>query len=174
MNRKPLIHLIIMTAIFLGAVGGYVWWRLSVEKASAEAAELEAQIERTMEETRQVGQVKGALALLAEDERAIQSYFVNTEDIVPFLESLESAGKGLGATVAVVSVADKPSGDGRIALSLRITGSFEAVMRTLGVIEYGPHDLRVSNLALDTDPAAAGSWTAAVTLSVGTRESPTP
>jgi hypothetical protein len=90
---------------------------------------------------------------------------------VAFLGDLEKQGKAQGAAVEVLSVTDQDATKRRISLSLKITGSFDAVVRTLGTIEYGPYDAVLTNVTLDSVAAkenAPAVWTAAVVISFGT------
>jgi hypothetical protein len=51
-------------------------------------------------------------------------------------------------------------------MSLRIVGSFDAVMRTLGAIEYQAYDTTLANVTLDTPTGE--NWTASASFLVGT------
>ena len=107
------------------------------------------------------------------DAAEIRQYILGKEDVEPFLETLQSGGRSLGTKIEVLSVSDAPiAGHPRIALSITITGTFDAVMRTLGSIEYGPYDGVLTNLTLDTsgsDIKGASTWTAASVFSLGVR-----
>lgn len=165
MNRKPLINLALAALVFIIVLGTYALWYSSVELRSQEAATL-------AEEIRQRGEVGGRTALarkaledLAVDEASVYRFFVSDDEIVPFLESLERTGVGLGSEIKVVSVRLEGEGaDARIALAVSITGSFDAVLRTLGAIEYQAYDTRLSTLTLNT--TGMGVWTAAANIAV--------
>lgn len=167
MMNKPLIHLGILTLVVALLLGAYGFWYGLVEKKSAEAAALESEIARTLADAAQAEATRSALQSLAVDESTLESYTLSPDGIVPFLERLESTGRSLGATVEVVSVSDTPTSDNRIGLSLRISGSFDAVMRSVGAIEYGPYDSRIENLTLDTGFSEGGAWSAAAVFSIG-------
>jgi len=167
MTRRTLIQLGLSVLLLIGVLGMYTFWYLSVEKASAEARSLSEQILLKTKDTVRVANAKTALQSLSADEASMRSYLVREDEIVPFLGSLERAGTSLGSVVEVVSVTSDTSGPReRITLSLKIAGSFDTVVRTLGIIEYGPYDSEVSNVTLNTVPDADG-WTAAVTLTFG-------
>lgn len=176
MRHAALIQLVIALAVLAGVLGAYGAWYVAVGRASATAAALAKEIEAKTQESARVQSAREALATLAEDEASIQAYLIREEDIVSFLERLESSGAALGSSVEVVSVGAEEGGErSHIRLSLKIAGSFDAVLRTLGAIEYGPYDSAVSSLTLDTLPAEtgpSGRWTANVTLTLGTRTQP--
>lgn len=167
MIKKPLIHAVIAFVALLIAIGGYAYWHYLVSTKSAEAESLGNDIATAIAESEQAAATRAALESLATDEAALRGYFIATDDIVPFLEVLETTGRNLGADVEVAAVSDAPGADGRITLSLRITGSFDAVLRTVGAIEYGPYDSRVENLTIEATPLDASSWNATGVFSVG-------
>lgn len=176
MRHAALIQLSLALAVLVGVLTAYGAWYVVVGQASATSAALATEIETKTQESARVASAREALETLATDEASIQAYFIRQEDIVTFLERLESSGTALGSVVEVVSVGAE-DGDERphIRLSLKITGSFDAVMRTLGAIEYGPYDSAITSVTLDTLPSEngpSGRWTAAATLTLGTRTAP--
>ena len=170
---RSLSHLIISISLLAGVLGLYAFWYYTVEKATGRSVALQAEIDKVMHDTVVAAETSDALTALATDEAAIKGYSIPLTDIVPFLERIEGTGRELGSAAEVVAVSDKPGADGRIVISLRILGSFDAVMRTLGAIEYGPYDSRIVNLTLDKPPTAGSAWTASASISVAVTEVPT-
>ncbi|HRH55349.1 MAG TPA: hypothetical protein PK609_00590 [Candidatus Paceibacterota bacterium] len=170
MRRLALVHLAIAGTLLALVLGAYGFWYVSVGKASATATALSSDIKMRGQDTARVAAAKDALALLTADEESIRAYRIREAEIVPFLGSLESTGTTLGSQVEVVSVGSEPiEGKPGIRLSLKITGSFDSVLRTLGAFEYGPYDGTVENVTLDTNSGEAASvWTATATLRIGT------
>lgn len=176
MRHAALIQLAFAFAILVGVLGAYGAWYVAVGKASAASAALAEQIDQKTQESARVASAREALATLSADEASIQGYLIREEDIVSFLEQLENSGTTLGSAIEVVSVGAEEGGERpHIRLSVRVTGSFDAVLRTLGAIEYGPYDSAVTNLTLDTVPAEtgpSGKWNAVATFTLGTRTTP--
>ena len=79
----------------------------------------------------------------------------------------------------MVSVAAAPASPyGHLNLSVSITGTFDAVSKTVGAIEYQPYNTSLTSLSLSTtaNPGDTGTttattsqpvWNAAVVFSVG-------
>jgi len=153
----------------------YSVWYGVVSAESAHAAQLEQQLTQKNQTSAQIAKAKTELVSLASDETTINQYFVSTNNVVPFLEQLQSTGKYLGSNVQVASVSATPGTPyGHLSLSLSITGSFNAVLRTIGAIEYGPYDTTVTTLTFDsTDNGNSTStsqvWTANGIFLVGTQ-----
>lgn len=171
MRRLALVQLAFALGILFVVLSVYGAWYVIVGKTSAEAAALAEQIRIKGEDSARIKAAQEALESLGEDEAAVRAYLVREADIVPFLGGLERTGTTLGSTVEVVSVGAETGTPPAIALSLKITGSFDAVMRTLGVIEYGPYESRVVSMTLDTvtNESGAAVWTAATTFRIGTQ-----
>lgn len=172
MKNLPLIHFSLALLLVVGMGGVYAFGYTLVGRASAEAARLGAEIHTKSEETTRVIAAKAALASLVEDEAHVRQYLVRQEDIVGFLERLERTGQALGATVEVVSVsADRGTPRGKITLALKISGSFDSVLRTLGTIEYGAFDSTLTNLTFDRPVIGTekSEWTAAASFIIGTQ-----
>ncbi len=163
---RPLTHLVVALVILVLGGGAYLGGFFTVKKEAQQVADLEAEIARLHEEQARVSETEGILTELTNNEAMIKSHVVVAGDIAIFLESLQKTGRALGAAVDVISVSDKPTPEGRLSLSLKITGSFDAVVRTLGALEYNQTDIRIENLVLDTEPTAKGTWTAATVFSV--------
>lgn len=174
MMRTQYIHLAVACLIFGLSVGLVAAGMGLISAKRTRAKDLATEVTTKQLETQRVAAAKEALPALAADEQAINQYFVKSDDIVPFLEKLQVAGKTEGAVVQVLSVTGGQAGtQNRISLSLNISGSFEAVMRTIGSIEYGPYDIALTNVTLDSrgapEKGTTQTWTAAAVFTIGTQ-----
>jgi hypothetical protein len=172
MNLRTFIPLVIATLVLIGAASlyGFMYYTLTMGKANV--GKLSSQIAQKSYQLERNAAARSALSTLSEGETAINQYSVGKDDVVPFLGALQATGKSVGTTVQVLSVSSQNIAEhSRIALSLSITGSFDAVMRTLGEIEYGPYDGVITSTSLTSEgvgTSSARNWTAATLLSVGT------
>lgn len=172
MNRTLIIQASLAAAFLCIALGVVIFGFLSISKGAKSIDILAATVSEKRQETLRIALAKAALPKLAESEATLDAHIVRAEDIVTYLGELERQGKSQGATVEVVSVSpEQNTTQARIALSIKCTGSFDAVERTLGMIEYGTYDAVVSNVTLETSSAEKGKtpvWTAFIVLSVAT------
>lgn len=175
MNRSLFIQFGVAGVALGAALGAVVVSALVTEEAKSTLQETRTRISEAHTQVQSVEAAKAALPVLAEAEQVLTGRVVRPKDIVPFLESLERQGTAQGAKVEVLSVT---GGDGapRLTLSLKIAGTYDAVMRTVGRIEHRPEDIVLTSLTLDADTteagAASGKWTAAAVLSVGANNTP--
>lgn len=174
MTTKRYIHFFTVLVVFVATLVAYSVWYSKVGQESALAASLAGQIQDKKQSSTRVEEAKQQLKNTESNEAAVQAYFVDTADVVPFLESIQKTGAQLGTKVSVDSVsAQQASPHTVLQLSLRVTGSFDGVMRTLGAIEYQPYDTVVSSVALDTPGGTTGAvpqWSAAISLRIGTTQ----
>jgi Tfp pilus assembly protein PilO len=158
--KNPLIQFGLAVVILVIAIGAYGVWFVAVDTENAKAREISSEIQTKSQDATRIAEAKAALTTLATNEASVSTHFVSANDVVPFLGSLESTGTALGSKVTVLSVGAEPvvKGEGHIAISVSITGTF--------ALEYAPYDITLTNLTLDT--ANKGAWSAAASFSVGT------
>ena len=167
--RSSRTSLVLALVIFAAALSAYVGLRSLVTSAGAEVTRINKEVEAKNAAAAHLVSVRDRLEELAGVERAVNACFVPDTAVVAFIDELEARGRAVGAAVQINSVsgssADK-TGHGALKITLSITGPFDAVVRTLGSIEYAPYDLVLTNLSLLSDPSKGG-WTANASFSVG-------
>lgn len=173
--KKVTVQLIAAAIVLIVVLIVYTLWYMAVSAESAQVASLQQQILQKSQTATRISSAKSELAQLDPEKQEVSQYFISTNNIVVFLEQLSSVGQNLGATVQVASVsATQPSGGtpyGSIDLSLKITGSFQAVMRTLGAIEYGPYNIKTNSVTFDAGGQTGGKteWTATAMFTISTQ-----
>jgi len=174
MKKQALIQCIFAGGVVFLAVGAYAVAYGAVGVMSQKAASLDTQIRTVSEDALRAGKARETLASLSMDEASVHAYLIRQEEIVPFLGRLEALASSLGSSLQVVSVsADTAGPRGKILISVKITGSFESVVRTLGAIEYGPYDSAIANVTLDTpenEPGQTPVWSAVAAFTLGTQQ----
>lgn len=172
MSRTYIIQASLSFMLLIAGISVVVLGFLFISSGTKNVKTLAATVSEKRQEALRVALAQAALPRLTESEAILNAHLVRSEDIVSFLGSVEAQGKGQGAVVEVVSVSPEQTTERpRIALSIKITGTFEAVERTLGIIEYGTYDALVSNVTLERakdEKAKNPTWTAFVVLSVAT------
>ncbi len=163
---KPFTALMVFLVLLAGVLAGYAAFRTAIARKSGVVVSLTNQIQALTNDATRVAAARSALAELSGDEAALRAYFVSQTGVVGFIDDLQSRGRALGTVVEITSVA-APNGKQHptILLSIGIRGSFDAVLRTLGSIEYAPYDISITNLSLNLD--TKGAWVATANLSVG-------
>ena len=150
--RPALVHLTLASILCVASIGGFAAWYVVISAKSAAVVDLEQQIVSRTDIANRIASARASVAEIAGDEASIQGYFVSNDQVASFINGLEALGKRVGAAVTVLSVspgtaAVRPT----LALSLSVTGTFEAVMRAIGAIEYAPYDLSIPMLSISQE-----------------------
>ena len=160
------LHLVVALLILAAALGGYGISYAAISAKSVAVADLQEQIDAKAMIANRVSSARTTLAATAVDEAAILGYFVPENGIAAFIDGLEARGKAQGTSVDVLSVsANAGKAQHAFLLELTVTGPFDAVMRTVGSIEYAPYDISVTQLSLSRQ--SSGDWQADMNLSAG-------
>ncbi|MDO8593646.1 MAG: hypothetical protein Q7R59_01990 [bacterium] len=164
--KSSLLHFGIWITVCIAAIAGQGFWYAVIANKSVAIADLQNQIDTKIETADRIASARSALAEIAGDESAVQSYFVPETGVVSFINNLEMLARGQTAVLKVLSVSiggadTQPT----LVFSLSVSGTFDAVMRTIGAIEYAPYNLSISKLALGED--GKNSWHADAELTVG-------
>lgn len=164
--KSPFSHLVTISVLCIVAFIGYGVLYAALSAKSASVAALENSIATKTETVKRIAATRATLAGIATDETVIQNYFVPETGVVSFIDALETHGKEQGALVSVLSVS-KSGATEQPALTLAVTikGTFDAVMRTAGAIEFMPYDLVITSFEVSQD--AKDAWHADMKLLVG-------
>ncbi|MFM2331114.1 MAG: hypothetical protein RLZZ26_621 [Candidatus Parcubacteria bacterium] len=171
--KSPFIHLIFWLLICAGVLIGYGVWYTTVTSKSAEVADLERQIVDKTQTSARAAATRTALAEIAGDETLVQSYFVSEAGVVPLIDDLQKRASSQSAEMKVLSVSTagaSAQGGTALLLTVSIDGTFDAVMRTVGTVEYAPYDISISKFAIHK--VAKTSWHADLELTVGSIPAP--
>lgn len=78
------------------------------------------------------------------------NFFLKRDDLVGFLDFIESLGQKTGAQIKIDSISESKVGDKtQIALSVRMDGSFSGVYRTIRLLEEMPYQSRIIGYNID-------------------------
>lgn len=164
--KSSLTHVIGAIVMCGITLAGYGIWYATIAAKSAAVAAIQTQVDTKTATVNRIAATRATLAGIAGDEAAVQGYFVPETRVVAFIDALEAQGKASGAAVSVLSVsASAASAQPSLAFSIVIKGTFNAVMRAVGSIEYAPYAVSVSALSIEQDDK--NNWHADLKLLVG-------
>lgn len=164
--KSPMTHLLLAVSICAVALSGYGFLYATLAKKSAIVASLESELRAKTETASRIASARTALTNIAGDEALVQSYFVSETGVVSFIEDLQTRARAQGSALSVLSVsAGDTNTHSTLVLTLTIRGTFDAILRTVGSIEYAPYDLSVSSFTLQQD--VGGGWRADLGIRVG-------
>lgn len=163
---SPFIQVSVAAVIFLAAVVACGIWYNALASESARVAGIQGRIEDAQQTAKRIAAARAALSQIAGDEASVRAYFVSDANIVNFIDDLQTRGQTLGADVTVLSVSAANAGTHpALDLSVSVKGPFDAVMRTIGAIEYAPYDVVMGAVSVNQQPQ--NGWLASVSFVVG-------
>jgi|CXWL01.1.fsa_nt_gi hypothetical protein len=163
--KSPLYHGLLALIVSIGVSIGYGVWYGTVSSKSSEVLQLQGKIVASSANASRMATARIAFAQISGDEAKVQSYFVSEDSIVSFITDLQSRGLSHKVVVKVLSVSKGTSSQSTLVLALSLSGTFDAVMRTLGTIEYAPYAISITTLSVQQD--TQNSWHADLNLAVG-------
>jgi hypothetical protein len=167
--KSSLSILVLTIALALGALGAYAKWYAVIAAKSARVAELEHNIASKSRTIERAVATRATLLENKEHTDRLLAYSVAQEEVVPFISVLEGLALARGTKLEVLSVSlEGPKEREVLVIALKVDGSFDAVLRTLGAIEYAPYAISFSNAGFSRADVAGG-WHAEVRLRVTAR-----
>jgi len=163
--KSPLLHLTLSILICAVALAGYGYWYSTISNKSVAVATLEQEIKAKTETISRIAVARATLAEIAEDEAAVQAYFVPEAKVVSFITDLQARASAVSASLKVLSVSTSGGKKPTLTLSLAVDGTFDAVMRTIGAVEYAPYHLSIARVTLGEN--GKGAWHAELSIVVG-------
>ena len=153
----------------------YAWFVFVLQITTKHISSLGKQVEILQTQEREVGTLKQELAAMEERQKQLSSYFIDVDNIVPFLETIENYGHQTNVTTKFDSF-EIHKDPNRLDVALVADGSFADIYRFFALIENTPYATRLNTASLDlavplgfapqgTGPHSSG-WEAHATLSV--------
>jgi hypothetical protein len=158
--------------LFVLVTGIYVYLFHTIKKLGEHSATLFAEVTALEVQESEIGQLRKNVQATDENLKQLTLHFINTGDIVPFLETVEGYGRTLHVVTKFDSVVVEKSPN-RVTLSLSANGTFTDVYRFIALLESSPYELTFTNVNLQSTDGgtqdkklATGIWNAHITLSV--------
>ena len=156
------------------AAGIYALTFHEINALGNETSVLRSQTNDLMAKESQAGELKKNLAVNQAKEPKLLSYFINANDIIPFLDTIEGYGRTTNVSVKFNSVDVKQSPD-QLTATLKGDGSFANIYRFITLVESAPYELSITNASIQAvsvgqvDPKkapAAPTWEANISISI--------
>lgn len=150
----------LVASIVAYGVGFYVL-RANVKEASA----LTQQLNQEESAHGGVTSLKYLLNETESDRKTLDTFFVDSSEVVDFIQRVESLGKDTHATVSIKDLREQPEG---LVFSIDVSGSFAGVMHLVTLIEHLPYNLSFQQVSLDrvVEEKGAVSWHGTITATL--------
>lgn len=137
-KKKSLIFSIIFF-LFSCAIFVYLFLIVSKNRETSEISQEKWQTEAIHREN-----IQSLVSLIksVESERSLlETHFVKSSDIVPFLDTIEKLAKNVGVKAEIVSV-DIPKDNSSLIVETKASGSFDMIYKLILLLENSPYQLQ--------------------------------
>ena len=171
---KENIFLITVAAVsvcgMVVAFGLYIWVFSQVRATITQASLMSEELQLLATQNTHTQTIRRLVRDTQEEQTKLDTYFVNEESLVAFLEDLEDIGMRTGVVLSVESVSvgqavDKDELLIPLILNVKSTGSFQSVVHTLALLESLPQATQITQARL-TQSSENASWNGLYSLSV--------
>lgn len=88
------------------------------------------------------------ISKIQDKKSKIESHFVSSSDVVPFLDFFEKSAFLVNAKSEVSSVSI-PNDNSTINVSLNVNGTFDSIYKYVNLIENAPYELQINSFTLN-------------------------
>ena len=81
-----------------------------------------------------------SLQMTEQERTLLETHFIRSSDVVPFLDMIEKLAPEVGARVEI-SLVDIPKDNSGLIVEMKVTGIFEALYKFLTLLENSPYEL---------------------------------
>lgn len=120
----------------------------AIEKKSVSVRNVAAQLVEDTNRDQNVKTLRRLVVSTAEERAQLDRYFVAGEDVVGFIEYIESLGRHSGAILELSSVDVMNTKKKTLAVSFKATGSFENITYLLALMETLPMSVEIEKVSL--------------------------
>ncbi len=163
LKTYTIISLSTISIIILGIAVVY-WYNVnSFLKTSQTIADNRVLVDTETKRAHDVSVLKQKVALANVQQEKISQFFLQKDQIAPFLGYIESIGTNNGSLITIDSVGiTKNTKIKNLEVTFKISGTYQQVVSTLQHIEQMPFYSRVQKVVLDVVPDSAGGLVSTV------------
>lgn len=157
-KTKKLFWIILALAFFMFAIYGFLFWNIKVK--NEKASELLNTIIESGNKDQALRSIKNSLEQNKDSLNRVDSYFVNTDGAVGFIEGLEKLASDGGVSLTIGGVNNeidtKVKNDFKEILRLRVdvSGSWANVVSFISALETLPFRVQIETVSLGLTSAA--------------------
>ncbi|MFA6353650.1 MAG: hypothetical protein WCW93_01830 [Candidatus Paceibacterota bacterium] len=139
-NNLQKILLVIFIALLLLGCLAFVFLYKKINDNNQKIQENTTSFQTEARRREEIASLDRVLQKNASNRILLESHFIKSSDVVPFLNMIERVGKEAGVSSKINSVDAKVNNSG-LTVDLKIEGKFEAIYKFLTLLENSPYVL---------------------------------
>lgn len=171
MNKHLSFLITVLIALNCIGIGAIFYMYHTVEKKHAGVIEKGQEFSREVQKVQMLDTISATLNRTTEEGAALTNYFIDSENVVAFIEELEGLAKkqNLGMSVRTVDTPNKTVGERTypiVQITFIVEGSWSNVMSFVYFVENLPYRLSIENSKFSslTKDGTTTTWTGSFTV----------
>jgi hypothetical protein len=146
-NNFTKISILISLIIFLCTcvVFFLLYKQINQNNSKAEAGMVAWQAET--QRRSDIAALNSSLSQVADDRTTLETHFVQSSDVVPFLNTIEQMGTPAGTNVQIISV-ETGTNNSELIVDLKTTGTFSQIYKFLTLLENSSYEISFNSMKL--------------------------
>lgn len=152
-KSKTTILLVIFSALLLISVGFFAFLFSVIKNKNIHTSAMQITLDEKIKQKKQGSNLLKNIKEAIDDNKTIDSYFLNPDSIDHFVSNIESDSNSFGTRTSVQSVEFVKNDNRTINIVLSVEGSFNSIVQVVKMIEYMPYVVNIKTLGLSTNSA---------------------
>ena len=154
-SKTPLF---ISAVFFLLSCFAFIFLYKNIQDNNRIFEEGEAEWQREASKKGQIESLDNLLQTVEMEKILLEDHFIQSSDVVPFLDSVEKLAPRTGVRAEVTLVDISPSGTS-LSVGVRATGTFESLYKFLTLLENSSYQLEFTAMSMERVGGGAASST---------------
>ncbi len=148
-NKKLTLSIVLAVAVNIAAIFGWLFVFFEIQKSQKSILEAQAEIYQADRRLSNVGPLGALLKDTEKDKEKIESAFLNSQNLVGFIEKLESLGRKTETDVAVKSIKLPDQSEIKEPhFEIQVRGSFRDLFQYIFLLENLPYQISFERINL--------------------------
>jgi len=139
-KRKEKKLLIIAVIILITTIAIFLFSYREIEKNIQQISQIETEFQQEFLKHNEVKILNNYFQSIKEEKVLLESHFVQSSDVVPFLNTLENLAKEIGVKTEVSSITIAKDDSGLI-LETKNNANFEQLYKFISLLENAPYEM---------------------------------
>lgn len=171
-SKKTKIILLISFMVFAITTGFFVFVQMEIEKIKTESVSIKQRIEEKRQAIDTFNSLKKNTSDIKDEGDKINSFFIKRDEVVGFLNEIESLASTTKTKISIKAVDDKKMSqdNSMISVSLNAEGTYSSVHQLIRLLEEMPYQTEIQSVNLynrtitDEKKQTTSNWSADISI----------
>lgn len=150
------IPFIIATALLLLSFFVFIFIYKNIQENNQTFDTKEAELQQETSKKEELRSLARSLKMVEPERALLESHFIQSSDVVPFLDTVEKLALQVKAIAEVTSVDISPNNTS-LNVGVKATGTFESIYKFLTLLENSPYQLEIVSMGMLTNDSGGAT-----------------